>query len=320
MVTVVAIIEVLLIVVAFLKRHDKDMFQVLSLAAEVIVAFAAVAIVLFPQQTATAIYPDLSEYMSDNQTLIDENENLKTSVSEWQDKYSKLEDANTALQRGIKDLEDENADLEQKLKESLIAEITDARLILNGMESSSLLHRNVVLVDGKEFYDSNTINVISGIKPTYDSTQNAIIVGNQTTVTKFSFADVSDILYNGDMYWTYLPSGTSSFSVAGKTYREGFALGCENVLFSYHDGYALFNLEGKYSEMSFDVGKTDDNDIEDVTLTITLDGVVQDSYHLSAETPSVHMSIPLNNADNMKMQVTDGHRVRYGFFNIVFST
>lgn len=136
---------------------------------------------------------------------------------------------------------------------------------------------------------------------------------------KIPFSKVSDILYNGKVYWKYSSDGEETFTVAGKEYSEGFVIGCDHSLFGEGDGFALFNLDGKYSNLEFDVGKTDDYELQNVTVKIFLDGSLVEKYDLSSEKTTSHISLPLYNAVEMKILVTCGSRVKYGFCNVVFT-
>lgn len=306
---IVVIFELILIVCAFFKRKDKEMFKFLSFFAEIIAALSMTVTVFFPEQIATAIYPDINTYISENQSLNDENAVLTNTVVSLKDDCAELEAQYNSLKQEYKELSNRT-----------FAEIVDAKLIVDGLGTSREMKRSVALVNGKEYFDGNVIYAITGNMPEYDVAQDMIFWGNQKQITKVPFSDISDILYNGKVYWKYGPADNNSFSVAGKEYSDGFVIGCDHSLFGDGDGYALFNLEEKYTEMSFDVGKTDSYEIQNVTLKIFLDGAFTEQYKLSGESSSTHITVSLNNANDLKMLLTDGSRVLYGFYNVVFAT
>lgn len=123
--------------------------------------------------------------------------------------------------------------------------------------------------------------------------------------------------YEGKVYWTYTSDNSDTITMAGKKYTNAFALGCDYSLFGGGDGYALFNLNSRYKTLSFDVGKIDEYEMQDVTLNIYLDGRLKDSYELSAEAISKHITVDLNNALQLKLEITGGSRVKYGFVNAI---
>lgn len=87
-------------------------------------------------------------------------------------------------------------------------------------------------------------------------------------------------------------------------------------MFGEGDGYALFDLQGKYSAITFDVGRTNEYEKQNVTLQVFLDDEMVGEYALSAESPPKSMTIKLNKAKSMKLKITGGSRVKYGFANV----
>lgn len=89
-----------------------------------------------------------------------------------------------------------------------------------------------------------------------------------------------------------------SVTMAGKKYASAISL---------HGGYVLFNLNGKYNTLSFDLGHIDGRSVkEDDILTIYLDGEQVFSVKPNAEDFPSHYEIPLNGALQMKMTVSNG--------------
>lgn len=307
---VIVIIELILILCAFLVRNKEEIFKFLTFATNIIASLAMTVTILFPEQVASVIYPDIDTYVSENQLLKEENASLSSANQLLEEQYK-----NIASERDK--LEEDVLNLEKAYENRDYAEISHAKLVINGLENSSILNKSVAIINGKEYYDSNVIGSITGLQPSYEKTDKIIYWGEQKRINSFAFSDVSDILYNGQVFWKYTLSEGDSFSVAGKEYSVGFVIGCDRSLFGEGDGYALFDLENKYSEMSFDVGKTDDYEIQDVTLKIFLDGEETEQYELSGESSSTHLTVELNYAKDLKIQIIGGSRVKYGFYNIV---
>jgi hypothetical protein len=315
-IAVIAIIFLIgLILYSYRKKDNEKHMNWLTLVVTALTPILAFLTALFPEQVATVIYPDVNVYISENETLISENDELKVSVADWKERYNVL-DANYAS------LEEEHEILEQEYEDlcnRTFAELSDASLIVDGLKVSEL-SKCIALVNGKVFFDANVLYTFTGEKPEYDDKQNAIFWGDRNEITKVSFSEISDVLYNGQVYWKYISTGSSSFTVAGKSHNVGFVIGCDHSLFGEGDGYALFSLQGKYTEMEFDVGKTDDYEIQDVTLQVFLNGELSEQYELSGQATSKHIVVPLNNANDVKLLLVGGSRVKYGFFNVIFAT
>ncbi len=101
----------------------------------------------------------------------------------------------------------------------------------------------------------------------------------------------------------------SSFEMAGKTYTNGFTL-------HWNDGMALFNLDGKYETLEFDLGFVNGTDNSSATVTFYLDGTVSQVIKVEPETLPQHVVIPLNHAQQLKITLDDWYP-EMGFANAV---
>lgn len=87
------------------------------------------------------------------------------------------------------------------------------------------------------------------------------------------------------------------------------------ISWSYGSGYAIFNLNGKYNTLEFDIGHLDGKYMADSSLNIYLDGQLSYSMDLTGEMLPEHCSIPLYNALQMKIEMgREGEN--YGLGNI----
>lgn len=93
----------------------------------------------------------------------------------------------------------------------------------------------------------------------------------------------------------------ATFSMCGTKYANGFTLGS--------GGYALFNLNGKYDVLSFDIGHIDGRSLHEGTLNIYLDGELAFSVDLDGEMMPEHYKVPLNGA--LQMKIEDAGWLRY---------
>ena len=121
-----------------------------------------------------------------------------------------------------------------------------------------------------------------------------------------------ETLYDGDAYEKYGSSdNTGELKIGGKGYTDAVELsgGWGGTPF------ALFNLDGKYQTVQFDIGRVDDSDIVGATLRIYLNGSKSGEYTIDAETPLTPIQIQVAGATTMKIELSgDGYK-RYGLVN-----
>lgn len=94
--------------------------------------------------------------------------------------------------------------------------------------------------------------------------------------------------------------------IVGHTYREGYVVGS--------NGFAWFNLNGKYNTLTFDIGHRDDAGIYDAELKVYLDDILAYTLSLKSDMLPKHVTIPLHGALQMKI-VTDFHGDHYAIVN-----
>ena len=111
-----------------------------------------------------------------------------------------------------------------------------------------------------------------------------------------------------------IPEG-KSFKMSGKVYSNGFV--SKSGIFN---GYALVNLEGKYSSLSFDVGHIDGTDTynKGTTLKIFLDGKFKHEYYIPENRSAQRITVQQNYAKDLQIQTVGGGGV-YGFSNLVLT-
>lgn len=99
--------------------------------------------------------------------------------------------------------------------------------------------------------------------------------------------------YESDNYNT-----ESTYTMMGKKYANGFTLGERGWL---TDGWCLFNLNGQYDTLSFDIGHVDGWGGGGATYNIYLDGELAYSVDVTSEMIPEHHEIDLNGAVQMKI-------------------
>lgn len=118
-----------------------------------------------------------------------------------------------------------------------------------------------------------------------------------------------ETLYDGDYYEKYDSSNnTGELEIGGKGYTDAVEL------WGY-TAFALFNLDGEYQTVQFDIGRVDDSDIVGATLRIYLNGSESGEYTIDAETPLTPIQIQVAGATTMKIELSgDGYK-QYGLVN-----
>lgn len=89
-------------------------------------------------------------------------------------------------------------------------------------------------------------------------------------------------------------------TLAGKKYANAISLG-----YGYLSGWALYNLNGQYKTLSFDMGHYDGSDMRKGTLNIYLDGQLSFSVDMEPEELPKHFTVPLYNALQMKLEMSN---------------
>ena len=219
-------------------------------------------------------------------------------------------------------LKQQNADYENRISRIPDFEFKDPMLIADGLKVQDHVDQSMVVIDNKNYFSQGLLNVVLKNMLSYDGSQNAVFY-NATGVNLFTETRIdlfsTNVLYGGTCYGVFLPSEGKTFSMGSNTYSKGFVIYDDYSLFGDGDGYALFDLQGKYSKISFDVGRTNEYEKEDVVLKVYLNNEYVEEYSLNAQAPPIHLEINLNYANNMKLEITGGTRVKYGFANVVLN-
>lgn len=118
-----------------------------------------------------------------------------------------------------------------------------------------------------------------------------------------------ETIYDGDGYEKYNSSNnTGELKIGGKGYTDALELWGGTP-------FALFNLDGEYQTIKFDIGRVDDSQIVDVTLRIYLNDSKSGEYTINAETPLTPIQVQVAGATTMKIELSgDGYK-QYGLVN-----
>ena len=118
-----------------------------------------------------------------------------------------------------------------------------------------------------------------------------------------------ETIYDGDGYEKYNSSNnTGELKIGGKGYTDAVELWGGTP-------FVLFNLDGEYQTINFDIGRVDDSEIIDVTLRIYLNDSKSGEYTINAETPLTPIQVQVAGATTMKIELAgDGYK-QYGLVN-----
>ncbi len=104
------------------------------------------------------------------------------------------------------------------------------------------------------------------------------------------------------------------FAMSGAKYSDGFVLKGGNI----YKGFALVNLQGKYSKLTFEAGHIDGTDMlnKGTTLHVFLNGKLVIEKYIPEDRIAQKIIVPLNYASELKIQVIGGGG-NYGIANLV---
>lgn len=223
------------------------------------------------------------------------------------------------LEQTIDSISNENVQLKNQLEDMVDANIYSPALVIEGLKKENSIGKGVVEVDGNTYFSSDMCWRIWENKPVFDKTNNVVFFSENNEVLTESKVDLIDenVIYDGKYLTIYQPSKGETFSMGSDTFNKGFTIGSDNYsIFGEGNGYALFDLKGKYSKLYINVARVNRSDlgIEDATLKVYLNGEYKTEYSLSGQKPPTAITIDLNYADNLKLEVC-GSKIVYGFAN-----
>lgn len=202
----------------------------------------------------------------------------------------------------------------------------------SGTESIEAVYDNIkIVVDGEEIqpkdangqpvepfiYNGTTylpvrsVGMAMGKDVNWDGVEKVVYLGSKPGSTE-SWLDVCGP-YQYSHGEEYRLIDNKYFNMSGKKYTNGFVL---NDIGRYSHGarWALFNLNGKYKSLTVTVGHIDNARAENATLNIYLDGIIAYTKELKYDDVARPITIPLNNALQMKLEVNGhGGLTSYGF-------
>ncbi|MCC8168941.1 MAG: copper amine oxidase N-terminal domain-containing protein [Oscillospiraceae bacterium] len=130
---------------------------------------------------------------------------------------------------------------------------------------------------------------------TWDGTTKSVYLWDELVASGTYLMDVCPP-YETSSCTQYLPQSGKSFQMAGEKYSNGFVL-------TYNNGYALFNLNSKYSNIEFTVGHVDGSryEDEDNDVYFYVDGKLVKEISVGGEELPKTISIPVSYGLQLKV-------------------
>jgi len=132
---------------------------------------------------------------------------------------------------------------------------------------------------------------LAGMDVTWDGETKSVYLWDEMSAEDTYLLDVC-MPYDVDYFRTHRASEGKSFEMAGEKYSNGIE--------TMYNGYALFNLNSKYSALNCTVGHTDANMSEKV-VTFVVDGKTVKTVELESGCLPKKISVPLNNGLQLKI-------------------
>lgn len=253
------------------------------------------------------------ERMSAYFDVVDKNMTYEQAIEAMRKESDNLKNENTELNKQL-------ADLETQVSMAPDFELKSPTLIVDGLKIQENIKNSIVVLNSANYYSQNILNMVVDNKLSYNIDENTVYYAedgrNMSSETKVELLD-TDVLYDGVCYGVYFPSDGKTFAMGSGTYNDGFVIYDDHSLFGEGDGYALFDLKGQYSKISLDVGRTNEYEKQDVILKVYLDDKYTEEYPLNAQSTPIPLEINLNYANSLKLEITGGSRVKYGFTNVI---
>lgn len=157
------------------------------------------------------------------------------------------------------------------------------------------------IVDGTTYLPVRAVSQALGKSVDWDGNTRTVYVGKHGD-------DGMSLMKLCPPYQKYMMNTLETVKMTGNMYVDGICLGGNNL---YNESFMLFNLNGKYNTLSFDLGHIDGKDMKEGTFKLYLDGELAFSTELNPQSLVRHYDVPLNGALQMKFTVKPAYIGEY---------
>lgn len=245
------------------KEHGISFLAIAPILISAVTSVGTFAIGMNPEVAVKVIVPEIEKVMNENSKLKIENDNLTRENSNVKEELEKKEKECKKLSDSMK----------------YTAEFKNYQLYLKDNPINSVLGDAFAIVNSKLYLSQEAVESLIGDELSVDEDKKIIYTG------KYPEEKV-DLLSTSEPYDPTPISGfqlgsEDSFKIQSNMYSEGFVLkACRDELRS-----VKFNLDNKYSELSFNVGHIDEKASMSVfTLNVYVDGKKQKQFNFNADT------------------------------------
>lgn len=244
---------------------------------------------------------------------VEENMELEHALDLIYKESEETKDENEKLKNEAVTASNEKDNLKNELNGKPETEIFSPALVVEGLKKESSIGKGVAIIDGNTYYSAKTCSLIWGKEPKFEKESNTIsfsLKGNTSKETKVDLID-ANVIYDGHGYEIITPSSDNTLCMGSDEFNKGFII----YKYYYSDGYILLDLKGKYSKISFDVARITGSNINDATLRAFIGDDNKKEYALIGEKPIERITIDLNYANSLKLQIDGNGNIYYGFAN-----
>ena len=153
---------------------------------------------------------------------------------------------------------------------------------------------------------------MAGMRVDWDGATNSVLLWDEIPGPGTYLLDVCQPYETSKYYEEYRQYEGEAFQMAGKKYTNGFILGSSGR-------YAIFNLDSKYSDLEFTIGRLDGGNMINQTVHFFADQKLIKEIDVPAEGLPQTVKIPIKYCRQLKILVTndEGGGADTGFGNVM---
>ena len=250
-----------------------------------------------------------SNVIIDGRRVVANENNLTTIFEDMAHFVNKTQTDNKKLKNDNKKLKAENDDLISRMRS---VQYITPQIQVDGLFKNFDIINPVAFIDDIAFFSQKFVERLIGKKIEINLNSGEISINSPMTGKIYSLMDtVPPYQYQyGEAY-----VNGETFTMSGKKYTNGFVLRG-----GVHKGFALINLQRKFSSLSFYAGHVDGTDMfrGGTNLTIYIDGNLFKKFYIPEDRIAQKITIPLNYANELKIQAIRGGG-SYGIANAILT-